>query len=268
MGQTVQTIKINFMDYDEIIDEIKKILKKSGYKYINEFNHIMQNFLRMSESGSKLPLDSLKQILEKKISNENFDILTEIKKEYLKFFTKKNKNGVCVNKYKYYINKIFVDKFKIIQDYDELIKEHDYYYKYRNFANKIKNLYKLSNESLLVLFEYIKLKDNKNDLRDFLKQSLIENFSFSFDEIINFTTEELDNNGMIYGLKMSIKNMMKNTQKKHIMKMIMIMIIIIIILMITIMIILILMIVIITVIINIIIIKQVVQIVIEKQIIQ
>lgn len=161
------------MSYNETVNAIKELVKESDGKKIDE---IIDNFKKYNEDYkyTKFPLKILKDLYKKKKLGDNFDLIDELKKEYVKIFQKFYQSHS-----KRYDN--FADIFKNVQSYEELIKEQAHYKEYQNlikiYKKKIK-VTKLSFSFNLMLFNYVRL-EKSFEKYEFLEKTFKEEFSIS-----------------------------------------------------------------------------------------
>ena len=157
MGQSDQKsigffeqLKIEKMTYEEIVKNLKDKAQNS------KFDEILDNFklYNCTSKITRFPIKTLKEIYINSKIKDNYDIINEMKKEYVKFF-KKN----CINSYSKY--KLFNDKFRACNDYDELVKEQKIYLIYKEYFDTYSKKFKskkISVNFFSIIIEYIHLE--------------------------------------------------------------------------------------------------------------
>lgn len=179
MGQSNQRslgffeeFKIERMTQSELADALKENVYNK-----KDFEDVLNNYKLYNENYKikVFPSSALRRILKKFKTTEDYDILIEIKKEYVKIF------------HKYYDSTYksqygpFYDRFKAANDYDSLVKEQkDYliYKKYKKIYDKKFKRKEISYEFSLILIEYIKIEENYEKYR-FIESHLSNEFSIT-----------------------------------------------------------------------------------------
>ena len=174
MGQSDQKsigffeqLKIEKMTYEEIVKNLKDKAQNS------KFDEILDNFklYNCTSKITRFPIKTLKEIYINSKIKDNYDIINEMKKEYVKFF-KKN----CINSYSKY--KLFNDKFRACNDYDELVKEQKIYLIYKEYFDTYSKKFKskkISVNFFSIIIEYIHLESYEK--YTFIETHLTDEFS-------------------------------------------------------------------------------------------